>query len=155
MAQNYRYSKRIVAKGITTIVGSRKITFKSQAELSFAEHLELLREAHQIQYWGYEPHGSAFWFEGIRRGVHSYKPDFLVVTNSREVQWYEIKGYLDSRSVTKLRRMRKYHPQTKIVLVMMRDEKRQRGVVDAIRPFVYAVVFLDKVLARYKGTIRC
>lgn len=154
MARNYRYSKRVVAVGITTTIGSRKITFKSQAELSFAEHLEFLREARQIQYWGYEPHGSTFWFERIRRGVRSYKSDFLVVTNSREVQWYEIKGYLDSRSVTKLKRMRKYYPEIKIILVMMRDEKRQREAVDAIRPFVYRVVFLDKVLARYKGTIK-
>ena len=154
MARNFRYSKRVVAVGITTTVGSRKITFKSKAELSFAEHLEFLRESGQIQYWSYEPHGSTFWFERIRRGVRSYKADFLVVTNSREVQWYEIKGYLDSRSVTKLKRMRKYYPDIRIVLVMMRDEKRQREVIDAIRPFVYAVCYLDKVLARYRGSIK-
>lgn len=153
MAQNFRYSKRVVAVGITATVGSRKITFKSKAELSFAEHLEFLRESGQIQYWSYEPHGSTFWFERIRRGVRSYKADFLVVTNSREVQWYEIKGYLDKRSVTKLKRMRKYYPHIRVVLVMMRDDKRQRDLVDAIRPFVYAVCFLDKVLGRHKGSI--
>lgn len=156
MGRNYRYSKRIAAVPVKGWyeAGGYWITYKAKAELRFAEHLQFLLEDGQIAFWEYEPHGSTFWFESIRRGVRSYKPDFRVVTNTGQIQWYELKGYLNPKSMTKLRRMKKYHPDEIIILVMMRDDRRDREKIDAIRPFVYAVCYLDKVLGRYKGTIK-
>lgn len=154
MARNFRYSKRIAAVRVRGCFGERQISFKSKAELSFAEHLEFLRESGRIISWYYEPSGSTFWFESIRRGVRSYKADFLVVTNDYQRQWYEVKGFLNPKSMTKLRRMHKYYPDEIVILVMMRDDKRDREKIDAIRSFVYAVCYLDQVLARYKGTIK-
>ena len=154
MGLNYRYSQRIVAARSRGTFRKKTISFKSKAELSFAEHLEFLRESGRIRSWEYEPHGSTFWFYTIRRGVRSYKADFRVVTNTGQIQWYELKGYLNPKSMTKLRRMHLYHPDVILILVMMRDDKRDRRNVDAVRPFLYAVSYLDKVLARYKGTIK-
>jgi hypothetical protein len=62
----------------------------------------------KILEWEHEPH--TFWFEGIKRGTNNYKPDFRVVFPTGNIEWYEVKGYMDSKSATKIKRMKKYHP---------------------------------------------
>ena len=60
----------------------------------------------------YEP--AEFFFEKIKRGTRSYKPDFWLPDKK---EWHEVKGYMDPRSTTKLKRMAKYYPEEKIVIV--------------------------------------
>lgn len=69
--------------------------------------------------WEHEP--VTFWFEKIRRGARSYKPDFRVVEAGKEPYFIEVKGWMDAQSKTKLKRMKKYHPG---VVVDVIDSKR-------------------------------
>lgn len=88
---------------------------KSSWELKYAEYLDSQLVDGKIAKWEYEP--DVFWFERIKRGVRSYTPDFKVEYLDGKVKYHEVKGYLDSKSKTKLNRMRIYHPDVDMVLV--------------------------------------
>jgi hypothetical protein len=87
----------------------------SKMEANYARYLKFLQLNGQIKGWEYEP--ETFWFESIRRGVRSYKPDFKVHLNDGTYEWHETKGYMDNRSQTKLKRFAKYYPKEKMVLI--------------------------------------
>ncbi len=74
-----------------------------------------MRERGVIRSWKYEP--KTFWFLKIKRGVRSYKPDFRVVYPDKSVVWFEVKGWMDPRSATKLKRMSKYYPKVVIRVI--------------------------------------
>ena len=65
--------------------------------------------------WFYEPR--TFYFEGIKRGTTNYKPDFKVIFPSGNEEWIEVKGYMDAKSATKIKRMAKYFPEIKLRVV--------------------------------------
>lgn len=89
--------------------------FRSAWERNFARYLNLLQANGDIHHWDYEP--DTFWFEAIKRGVRSYKPDFKVWdSKGAEPYYYEVKGWMDAKSKTKLKRMAKYHPEIKVIL---------------------------------------
>jgi len=95
-------------------VGDQEIFARSLWESNYAYYLEWLRKNGAIQFWEHEP--ETFWFEGIKRGVCSYLPDFKVVENNGDVIYHEVKGWMDKKSITKLKRMKKYHPTVKLFL---------------------------------------
>jgi len=109
-----RYS-RYGAKAQWCEIGGRRIYFRSMLERDYCRKLELAKQANKILEWEHEP--VTFWFEGIKRGVTNYTPDFRI-TELDGSQWYaETKGYMDSKSATKIKRMAKYHPEVKLVVV--------------------------------------
>ena len=69
----------------------------------------------QIKKWEFEP--DIFWFLKIKRGVRSYKPDFKVFNSNGTVEYHEVKGWMNPKSKTKLKRMAKYYPNIKMILV--------------------------------------
>lgn len=95
--------------------GTRRIYMRSGWEHKYADHLNLLIKAGEVLAWDYEP--DTFWFDKIMRGVRSYKPDFRVQLKDGTVEYHEVKGYLDAKSKTKLKRMAKYYPDVKVVLL--------------------------------------
>jgi len=96
-------------------IDGRRIFFRSRWEFRYALYLQLLKEKGEIKYWQHEP--KTFWFEGIKRGTNNYKPDFLVIHKNDSEEWVEVKGYMDSKSATKIKRMAKYFPQVKLRVV--------------------------------------
>lgn len=56
--------------------------------------------------WQYEP--KTFIFKDITRGSVSYTPDFYLPD---EDKWIEIKGWMDGKSKTKLKRFAKHYPE--------------------------------------------
>ena len=100
-------------------IGGKRNYYRSRWEANYARYLEWLKQRGDIKEWAHEP--ETFWFEAIRRGVRSYKPDFRVWENDGSSKLHEVKGYMDDRSRTTLARMAKYHPQEKIVLIKERE----------------------------------
>lgn len=96
------------------IVGGIRFYARSLWEANYARYLNFLREAGQIASWEHEP--KTFWFEGIKRGTRSYLPDFRVVMPNGRVEWHEVKGWMDTRSRTQLKRMAKYYPEETLIL---------------------------------------
>ena len=103
-----------VTKGWREFDG-RRYFLKSLWEINYAHYLQWLKNQGQILDWWYED--TAFWFEGIKRGVTNYKPDFRVLESNGSVVFYEVKGYMDAQSKTKLKRMAKYHPEIALRLI--------------------------------------
>lgn len=93
--------------------------FRSKWEANYALYLDFLVKNKNIKKWEYEV--DTFVFEKIKFGTRSYRPDFKIHNNNKTVEYCEIKGHMDSRSKTKLKRMAKYFPQVKLVLI----EKKQ------------------------------
>lgn len=88
---------------------------RSRWEANYARYLMWLESRGEIQRWEYEP--DTFWFEGIKRGVRSYLPDFKIwKTADSEPYYVEVKGNMDSKSATKIKRMAKYHPDISLEL---------------------------------------
>jgi len=96
-------------------IGGKKHYYKSIWESNFARYLQFKKEKGQIKDWLYEP--KDFWFEEIKRGVRSYKPDFCVEEADGKIIWYEVKGYYDSKSMTKIKRFKKYYPKEMLFLI--------------------------------------
>lgn len=89
-------------------IGGKKKYFRSLWEANYCRYLQMLKEQGRIEEWEHEP--KTFWFEGIKRGCVSYKPDFCVTMSCGQVQWHEVKGYMDAKSKTKINRFIKYFP---------------------------------------------
>jgi len=96
-------------------IGDKKIYCRSIWEANYARFLQCLKDQKTIKDWEYEP--ETFWFDGIRRGCVSYLPDFKVYTNDSKHHWIEVKGWLDPKSATKIKRFRKYYPNEELFLI--------------------------------------
>jgi hypothetical protein len=100
-------------------ISGEKYYFRSSWEVVYARYLEWLKHNKKIDDWTYEE--DTFWFENIKRGVRSYTPDFkLYITNENgmsRIEYHEVKGYMDSKSKTKIKRLKKYYPNINFELI--------------------------------------
>jgi hypothetical protein len=110
-----RLGRRISSKAGWRVIGKQRCYFRSKMEANYARYLEWLRQRGEIASWHHEP--ETFWFKGIKRGCVSYLVDYKVVDADGSVWYAEVKGYMDNRSKTKLKRMAKYFPDVKLILI--------------------------------------
>lgn len=96
-------------------IGSVRKFYRSRWEANYARYLQWLKDNKQISDWQHEP--ETFWFEQIKRGVRSYLPDFKVHEANGSVTYHEVKGWMDDRSKTIIKRMRKYHPNINLIVI--------------------------------------
>lgn len=106
--------RKIFASG-WRVIGEKRIYARSKWEANYARYLQMLLDNGKILAWDHEP--DTFWFLKIKRGVRSYLPDFKVTELNGEIIYHEVKGFMDSKSITKFNRMRIYYPLVKIVLI--------------------------------------
>lgn len=91
------------------------VYFRSKWEANYALFLDFLAGRGEIKGWEYE--ADMFEFHEIRFGTRSYRPDFKVFRTDGGVEYHEVKGYMDGKSKTKLKRMAKYYPEVKLILI--------------------------------------
>jgi hypothetical protein len=96
-------------------VGGKRFYARSKWEANYGRYLQWQKEHNLIREWDHEP--ETLWFEGIARGVNNYLPDFRVITKDGRKEFHEVKGYMDSKSKTKINRFRKYYPQYKLLVI--------------------------------------
>lgn len=96
-------------------IGKVEKFYRSSWEANYARYLEFLKKQGEIKDWDHEP--KTFWFDQIRRGAVSYLPDFKVTRNDGSHYWVEVKGWMDDRSKTKIKRFKKYYPEEELVLI--------------------------------------
>lgn len=94
------------------VIADRRIYFRSEWEAKVARYFQMLKEVGQIKEWEHEP--QTFWFNEIKRGTRSYLPDFKITTLCGDHYWVEVKGYMDRKSQTKLKRFKKYYPKEEL-----------------------------------------
>lgn len=100
-------------------IGGQRTYYRSKREANYARYLQWLLERGELHQWEYEP--QRFWFP-LKSGNNSYTPDFKVWPAPGRYEWHEVKGWLDKPSATKLKRMKKYHPQEPEVRLVMGKE---------------------------------
>lgn len=96
-------------------INGTTIFFRSKWEANYALYLDFLIDHKEIVKWEFEP--DTFLFDQVKIGTRSYTPDFKVFLNDGTYVYHEVKGYMDSKSKTKLKRMKKYYPNEKVVLI--------------------------------------
>lgn len=86
----------------------------------------------------------------IKRGTKGYTPDFYL-TNSDE--WIEIKGYLDEKSKTKLKRFKRYYPKEfeKLVCIISKYSKDASLFMDEIE--VPKVIYYEDIRNEYSSSV--
>lgn len=89
--------------------------FRSAWEANYARYLTILKETNQIINWEFEP--ITFFFEGEKRGAISYLPDFRITKLDNSIEYHEVKGWMDAKSKSKLKKFAKYYPKEHLVLI--------------------------------------
>lgn len=90
--------------------------FRSRYEANYARYLNfLIKNNGGIIKWEYEV--DTFWFEKIKRGVRSYTPDFKIYNAKGGFEYHEVKGWDYPRGITARKRMAKYFPLVKLILI--------------------------------------
>lgn len=91
-----------------------KIYMRSGWERKYAALLDELAERGKIVKWEYEAERFAF---PVKRGCIDYLPDFKVTMPDGRIEYHEVKGWMDAKSATKLKRMAKYFPEITIKVI--------------------------------------
>ena len=124
-----RAGRYLTAKAGWHEIGGQRVYFRSKAELHHAQWLQLMIAAGRVAKWEHEPE----WFEfPIQHGTTRYLPDFRVTLPDGTVEYHEVKGWLDRKSQTQLRRMAKYHPDVIVKLfgAKLPEKTRKSSKVD-------------------------
>jgi len=105
---------------------------RSAWEANYARYLDWKQKQGVVHRWEYEP--DTFAFHEIRRGLRLYTPDFKVWdTEDAEPYYVEVKGWMDPKSKTRLKRMAKYYPDVEIRVVGAREyrvlSRQLRGLI--------------------------
>lgn len=96
-------------------IGDKNIFLRSKWEANYARYLHFLKKNDLISDWEHEP--ETFWFLNIKRGVRSYLPDFKVTRKDGTHYWVEVKGYMDPKSSTKIKRFNKYYKNEELIVI--------------------------------------
>ena len=98
------------------------IFFRSSWEANYARYLNFLILKNIIHHWEFE--SDTFWFDEIKRGTRSYLPDFKIWDTIDSIPYYvEVKGWMDDKSKTKLKRMKKYFPEIRVDIFGQKEYK--------------------------------
>jgi hypothetical protein len=110
-------------------INGKKMYFHSEWEAIFARYLDYAELCEVIVKWEKEP--ETFWFDGIKRGVRSYLPDFKVYEPGGTHWWAEVKGYYDAKTKTKLKRFKKYYPNEKLIVFDKEWFKKNKEILES------------------------
>lgn len=122
------------------IDGKKRYFMRSGWETRYAAYLNILVKGKAILDWEYEV--DTFWFESIKRGVRSYKPDFKIFNLDGSIVYHEVKGRWNAKDKTKLNRMRIYYPE---ITVIVKDATFFKNSKNIIPSYEYAInLYSDK-----------
>lgn len=111
-----------VNKGLV-IIGNKTIFARSSWEANIAAYFEYLKNNGEIKEWQHEP--ITFKFEEIKKGVRTYRPDFIITNNDGTQYYEEVKGWMDEKSKTKIAYMEQFFPEVDLRIL---DEKRYKAI---------------------------
>jgi len=101
--------------------------FRSATEANYARFMNFTGVV-----WKYEP--EILYFEGIKSGCTSIKIDFYLPDMD---QWHEVKGELTQRTVTKIKRLKKYYPHIFDKLFLITQGKQSLEFAQQMRiPYI-------------------
>lgn len=99
--------------------------FRSAWEANIARYYNFINVK-----WEFEP--KTFVFENITRGSVSYTPDFYLPELDK---WVEVKGWMDGKSKTKLKRFKQQYPEEYKKLQLI-TQKEYNEIKRKVAPFI-------------------
>lgn len=120
--------------------------FKSQAEVKFADYLEILRRGKEIIWWAYE---YKKFYCGHKWGKDRYyTPDFISYNGEEEIIYYEVKVYLRQKDVSRFRFLRQAYSDVVINLVLPRKQKsiKQKRLLTNTMKYVNRVMYMNELI---------
>lgn len=90
------------------------LTYRSKLEQRYAQELDAMRHAGEIQRW---------WFEPIKFNLAAkttYTPDFLVLTKDGKLVFHEVKGFMRDDAAVKLKVCAALYPFAEFLLITRR-----------------------------------
>jgi len=121
-----------VKRGFFDINGV-KIFLRSTWEANYALYLDFLKKRGDILSWEYE--AEVFTFDKIKRGTTTYRPDFKVTDKDGLVEFHEVKGWMTPKSVTQIKRMKKYFPYVVLILITSKEYRELKNKMGSILGF--------------------
>lgn len=108
-----RTGKRAAKGGIAEDLG---MYFRSKWEANYARYLNWQKDRGEIAHWEYEPVTFDFrqWY--LKGAIH-YTPDFRLTYPDGRQEFVEVKGLMDGKSKTQLKRLAKHYPEASLRLV--------------------------------------
>lgn len=101
--------------------------FRSRWEANYARYLNFLASHGVPLRWEYE--ADTFEFGAIRKGTRFYTPDFKVMEDGKPTEYHEVKGWKHPKGETALKRMARYYPDIKIVII---DAATYKGIAKEV-----------------------
>jgi hypothetical protein len=102
--------------------------FRSKWEANYALYLDWLVKMGKKKDWEYE--SEVYKFGDIKS---TYKIDFKVIDFDGTFELHEIKGSMTASARTKLKRMKKYHPNVKVILI---EKKQYDGIIRSMKGII-------------------
>jgi len=103
-----RCNRNYITRSKGGIRSDIEIYVRSGWEANICRYLIWLKQQRKIKDWKYEV--DTFEFP-IKRGGRFYTPDFKIIENDNSIAYWEVKGYFDQPTKTRLKRFKKYYPK--------------------------------------------
>ncbi len=130
-------------------IGGKTCNFRSKGEHNLAVYFQFLKESGLIKDWAFEQ--TKFLFPDETNGAKSWLVDFDVLNNDCTFEYWEYKGWLMGRDVTKFRRVAKYRPEAKVVLVMSGKAKKDQNRLRIIKKYAHRIVYARDLFGGVRG----
>lgn len=120
-------------------------SFRSATEANFARILQYLKQDFKFE-------ERVFTFDGYKNRPFLYIPDFELTKNSKKFPkgWYEIKGWMDTKSRQKLKRFKKHYPEEASNLTVIVYRKSDRAATEFCKKLGVKILFWDQLSKEYK-----
>ncbi len=140
---------------VDAVIGGQVCHFRSKGEHNLAVYFEFLKEQGEILSWEYEKGRCQKYFDLPlkAKGARSWLIDFAVEMPDGEVVYWEYKGWLEGRDVTKFRRFAKYFPDDKVILVMSGKAKKDANRLRMVRKFAYRILYAADLFKPVRGIL--
>lgn len=138
---------------VDAVIGGQFCHFRSHGEHNLAVYFQFLKEQGEIHEWEYETPTCQFYFKDELKGVKQWLIDFAVTMPNDEIVFWEYKGWLQGRDITKFRRFEKYNPGIKVILVMSGKAKKDANRLRMIRKYAYRILFAPELFKPVRGVL--
>ena len=135
----------------TAVIDGKTYKFRSKLEYNWAMYLQFQKESDLILDWRYEQ--TKFLFPDETIGAKQFLVDFDILNKDWTLEYHETKGWLQGKDVTKFKRVAKYRPEVKIVLIMSGKAKKDANRLRQIAKYAERIIYAPDIFRQIKGLV--
>jgi len=138
---------------VDAVIGGQECHFRSKGEYNLALYFDFLQGQGEIVGWAYESEVCQKYFRDELKGAKTWLIDFAVQMPNSEIVYWEYKGWLQGRDITKFRRFAKYYPDDKVILVMSGKSKKDANRLRVMRKYAYRLIYAQELFKPVRGIL--